>query len=173
MSKLNPEFVAQVKKIRAVLDQLDYYQLLRITPEATPQQIRAGYHQQARTFHPDRFHHLNEPELLADLTLISKRVTEAYVILRDPAKRAQYTENIKGEKRATSLRYRESHEGEQRDKENARRGTTQQGRNLLEQALAAHRQGNKAAAIQSLKMALVYERDNAWFQELLAEWTQA
>ncbi len=172
MTSINPQFVAQVEKITAALDNLDYFQLLRLPYEATDEQIRAGYHSQARTFHPDRYNYLDAPDLVRDLGVIAKRITEAYVILRDADKRAQYLTRVQGERRAQHLRYRESHEVEQRERESAKGGTTRQGRQMYDQAVAAYESGDRATAIQNLKMALLYEKDNSSFKELLDEWTE-
>src|SRR5690348_13029864 len=101
------EFVNQVAKVAQNLDQLDYFQVLRIRPDAAYDEIRAAYHKQARLFHPDRYHHLAMPELIQNLTAVSKRVAEAYVVLRDDQKRARYRQDVEGPNRAQRLRYLE------------------------------------------------------------------
>ena len=62
----------------------DYYTILGVLPNATPQEIRRAYHGLARLHHPD----LNQQ---AQDNLI-KMLNEAYAVLRDPAKRAAYDE---------------------------------------------------------------------------------
>lgn len=168
--QLNPQFVEQVRKIRHALDGLDYFQLLRIPYDADDAQVRSGYHRQARTFHPDRYAYLGVPDLVADLTAIAKRIAEAYVVLRDPVKRDAYRAGVQGPQRSERLRFVERHESEQRAQEKARTGTTRQGRQLYEQALAAYQRNERAAAINSLKMALAYEKDNDAFRQTLATW---
>lgn len=172
MTQVNPQFVAQVAKVKAALDTLDYFQLLRLPYDADDSAIRAGYHRQARTFHPDRYHFLGAPELVRDLGIIAKRIAEAYVILRDPTKRAEYLSNIQSEQRPGHLRYRETDEEAKRARDQAKSGTTRQGREMYEQALVAHARGDSVTAVQNLKMALLYEKDNATFHELLAAWTR-
>lgn len=60
----------------------DYYAMLGVTPDATPQEIKSAYRRLARLHHPD----LNK-EARDDLI---KRLNQAYEILRDPQKRAAY-----------------------------------------------------------------------------------
>jgi DnaJ-class molecular chaperone len=172
LNEVNPQFLAQVRKIRDVIDELDYFQLLRVPYEANDVQIRAGYHRQAKAFHPDRYAYLGDDPLRQDLMLISKRVTEAYVVLRDAPKRQSYLAWVQGPERIAHLRFDESHEGQERERQAAQGGTTAQGRNLWAQAQAARGRGDHTAALQSLRLAAAYEPDNAWFKEQLAAWTQ-
>jgi curved DNA-binding protein len=60
----------------------DYYALLGVTPDATLQEIKRAYRRLARLHHPD----LNK-EALDDHI---KRLNEAYEVLRDPRKRADF-----------------------------------------------------------------------------------
>ena len=168
---INPEFISQVERIVKALNGLDYFQLLRIKHDATHEEIRAGYHRQSRLFHPDRYHHMGSEKLSSDLTQISKRITEAYVVLRDEAKRDRYRRLVEGAERQQHLRYQETHEAKHRDQEQSRRGTTPQGRKLFEEAMEAWGRGQKKDAIRGLKMALLYEAENEHFREKLSEWS--
>lgn len=169
---LSPEFLLHVSDLVARLDELDYFQVLNIAPEADGPHIRAAYHQQARRFHPDRYAYLGAERLVADLSRITKRITEAYVVLRDDRKRELYRQNIQGPSRASQLRFREEQEGQLQRHEVERQGQTPQGRQFYGQAVQAYDRGDLAQAVQNLKMALVYERDNALFIETLAQWSQ-
>ena len=171
MSDVNPQFLLQVTKIAAALDSLDYFQLLRIETGASTLQIREGYHAQSRQFHPDRYHHFGLPELVRDLTTITKRITEAYVCLRDEQKRERYRKLVEGPDRDGNLRYDETQESEQRAEKQAELGKTLQGRKMYNQASAAWMRGDKEEAVKNLKMALLYEKDNEKFKQLVDEWT--
>ena len=60
-----------------------YYELLQVTPTADLEIITAAYRALIRRHHPDR-----NPSPTADAT--TKRLNEAWEVLSDPAKRAEY-----------------------------------------------------------------------------------
>ncbi len=60
----------------------DYYSILDVAPEATPDEVKQAYRRLARLFHPD----LNKQ---AEDTRI-KSLNEAYAILGDPVRRTAY-----------------------------------------------------------------------------------
>src|SRR5579872_6644787 len=76
-----------------VLDQLNYYELFEIPPDAASDQVRSAFHRFVDTFHPDR-HVARSPDEREALLSIFKRGTEAYLILCDPRLRADYDGQI-------------------------------------------------------------------------------
>lgn len=64
----------------------DYYKILEVPAGATEEQIRKAYRRLALKYHPDR----NQGDPTAEARF--KEVAEAYGVLIDPAKRAQYDE---------------------------------------------------------------------------------
>ena len=66
-----------------------YYELLQVTPTADLEIITAAYRALIRRHHPDR-----NPSPTADAT--TKRLNEAWEILSDPAKRAEYDRTFAG-----------------------------------------------------------------------------
>ena len=61
----------------------DYYEILRVSRDASEQEIRDAYHKLAMKWHPDRN---KSPEAEQRF----KEIAQAYAILKDPKKRAQY-----------------------------------------------------------------------------------
>ena len=61
----------------------DYYKVLGLTKEATPDDIKRVYRKLARKYHPDISKEANAEEQF-------KEVGEAYEVLKDPEKRAAY-----------------------------------------------------------------------------------
>ncbi len=61
----------------------DYYEILGITREAAPKEIKDAFRRLALKYHPDR---CKEP----DAEERFKEIAEAYAVLSDPAKRSQY-----------------------------------------------------------------------------------
>ncbi|MEE9465665.1 MAG: DnaJ domain-containing protein, partial [Candidatus Neomarinimicrobiota bacterium] len=62
----------------------DYYQVLGVDREASPEAIKKSYRQLALKYHPDR----NPGDTQAEQKF--KEAAEAYAILNDPQKRAEY-----------------------------------------------------------------------------------
>jgi len=61
----------------------DYYKVLQVDPEADPEVIAAAYRRLSLKYHPD-----TNPA--ADATRRMQEINEAYDVLKDPAKRADY-----------------------------------------------------------------------------------
>lgn len=61
----------------------DYYDVLGLERDATPEQIKKAYRRAAHKYHPDR----NQD---ADAEEMFKEAAESYEVLSDPAKRARY-----------------------------------------------------------------------------------
>jgi hypothetical protein len=62
---------------------LDPYEVLQISPHASPEVIRAAYRALARRAHPD-------VNLATDTTLEMREINAAFQLLSDPHRRAQY-----------------------------------------------------------------------------------
>lgn len=61
----------------------DYYSTLQVSPNASSEEIRVAYKQRAMALHPDK-------NMDASATKEFQRLVEAYSVLKDPQKRAQY-----------------------------------------------------------------------------------
>jgi len=60
----------------------DYYQLLEVTPTASPEEIKLAYHRLARQYHPDLAGSEAKQKFQA--------INEAYQVLSDPVRRSQF-----------------------------------------------------------------------------------
>ncbi len=67
----------------------DHYEALDVSRGASLQQIKDAYHTLARQYHPDRFHQ-SAPELRSRLESAFARIAQAYELLNDPMRRADY-----------------------------------------------------------------------------------
>jgi curved DNA-binding protein CbpA len=71
----------------------NYFAILEITSNATPNEVHSAYRRLAKAFHPDRYRGGSEP---------FKQIQEAYSILGNPIKRKAY------ENRLTNVRVRKA-----------------------------------------------------------------
>jgi len=76
-----------------VLDDLTYYELFAVLPDADTDALRRAFHDFCDAFHPDR-HVARSDDERAALSAIFKRGTEAYVVLSDDGLRHHYDDQL-------------------------------------------------------------------------------
>ena len=165
----------QAQQLAMIADGLhdqDYFQVLQVPQSAAAGDIKRSFYRDSRIYHPDRIFHLPDGKVKEDIGAIYRRITEAYYVLRDDAKRKKYLVDINGPDRAAKLRYTEASEAEL--KAEAKKvvedefGTTPKGRQLYKTALQEIERQQWSAAERNLKSAIMYESSNARFKEKLA-----
>jgi len=67
-----------------MVQEKDYYQILQVSPQASPKEIKGAYRRLALRFHPDR--NRDNPEASVRM----REINEAYAVLSDPRKRQRY-----------------------------------------------------------------------------------
>jgi DnaJ-class molecular chaperone len=157
---MDEAFEIEAHALAQVLDELDYFQILKIGQDAAPSQIKAAYYRESRAYHPDRFFQLENVDLKEAVGRIYKRINEAYVCLRDDAKRTKYVGDVSGSERHKKLRFIEASEQELKKDKEQEIGTTPQGRKFYMQGLQDMAGQRFAAAERNFKMALTYEPSN-------------
>jgi DnaJ-class molecular chaperone len=157
----------EIMALTKIMDELDYYQLLGVEPKASLAEIRKAFHASSRSYHPDANRGL-PPQLREQCSQISKRVTEAYCVLRDNRRRKAYDARI-GDGKTLRIQLAEARSAHTEQIKAERRGRTAQGRQFHGKAEAELKRGNLAGAIQHIQMALTFESDNAGFKSLLEE----
>jgi DnaJ-class molecular chaperone len=65
----------------------DYYRRLGVSPDASREEIHSAYRRLARRYHPD----LNQGR---DAGARFNELSDAYAVLRDPARRARYDRSV-------------------------------------------------------------------------------
>lgn len=167
------EFATEAETLAQILDQLDYFQVLKLEQDATPNQIKDAFHRETRLYHPDRYNALPDSPLKTNVNRIFKRVTEAYVVLRDDLTRPKYLADIRGPDRERKLRFTPADEQEAREQQKKAQseqiGLTPKGRQLYAQALRELEAEKPDAAMRSLKMALTFEPSNQLFKDKASE----
>lgn len=162
----------QVKKLltyAAALDRMDYFQVLNVPYEAQPNDIRVAYRKASKNFHPDRYSRLGDENLKKAIYKIAKRIAEAYTVLRNDQKRPIYLKLVRGPEREKNLRFSESQEEIQKKVKEEQIGTTTQGRQFYQQGIVELKRKRFDQAESAFKSALMYEPENALYQEKLKE----
>ena len=166
-----PQFWPQLKQLAATIDGLDYFQILNVDTNAPGPQIKTSYYGLARALHPDKFFHLDDADLKAAVNKIYKRVTEAYMVLKDEPKRLKYVKDISGPERLKKLRFNEESEAEQKEQAKAalKVAKTPKGEQMYNTAMVDLANGRYDAAYKALQSATLFEPANAELKKLLAE----
>ncbi len=157
----------EIDALARIVDELDYYQLLQVEPGVSNRDLKLAYYQISRTYHPDANRTLDSATR-ESCHRISKVMTEAYCVLRDPRKRSAYATHLEsgGGRRMQLAAARAAHAKTQ---SRELTGTTPQGKQFLLKAEASIGQEDYASAIQNLQMAITFEPGNTQFKELLEE----
>lgn len=147
------------------LNQLDYYELLRVENNVSTDEIKRAFHQFALRYHPDRFAGApdDKRERAAE---IYRRGAEAYRVLTNPTQRAVYNQQLA----AGQLRYVEPQE-ERPKMSGSLEVKTIRARQPLQRALEAEKKGDLQAARLNYSLALQAEPDNAALKEKLEQVT--
>ncbi len=84
----------EVETVHSLLDDLDYYRLLRLKPGAPTVEVERAFQEQSQSFHPDRFFGVRDPKLSRMVTNVFKKVSEAYQVLKDPELKRMYDKKL-------------------------------------------------------------------------------
>jgi DnaJ-class molecular chaperone len=156
----------EILALGRIIDELDYYQLLHLQGGATAVQVKQAYYASSRAFHPDG-HRRAKPELRDAVERISKRVTEAYSVLRDPRRRQAYDCKL-GSGDGHRMPLTEANAAASRSTQQ-RDGKTAQGRQFYRLAKSALEKNDLEGASRNLQTAVAMEPDNQGFKDELAE----
>src|SRR4051794_26157783 len=96
MAEIDPVFLIEAEALATIVDELDYFQILKIDAKARPDEVKQAYFRESRLYHPDQFFGMPASPGKQAIGKIYKRVNEAWVVLRDDAKRSRYLADIAG-----------------------------------------------------------------------------
>ena len=134
------------------------YDVLGISPSASPADIKSAYFAMAKLFHPDRFHR-EERNVLRRIQVAFTQIANAYETLKNPESRENYNYKMRKE-----LEYREKRRAEgQVNPNSAEERQTEQGLGSFEQAMEALNEEEFAAAAGHLSRAVHYSPQNALY----------
>jgi formylglycine-generating enzyme required for sulfatase activity len=92
----------------------DYYQILEVEPDASQEEIKSQYRFLVQGFHPDKYASA-ESKVKAEEKL--KQINEAFAVLKDSAKRAQYDLERQYSKRNSEYQAQSEYERKKRERE--------------------------------------------------------
>ena len=162
-----PTQPSEISALAGILDELDYYELLRVERGAEASAIKRAYHRSSRSFHPDANRHLRGESADA-ARRIAMRISEAYAVLRDPRRRRAYDQRLASGEPAR-IQLTEARAQASRTSDLERAGRTPQGRQFFKLAESALARRDWVGASNNLQTALTFEPDNSTFREKLAE----
>lgn len=156
-----PEQLAQIAKAASMLDQMDYFQVLRVQRDASGADVKSAFFKQSKTWHPDRFYRRVPEDTYKQVMNVYKRISEAYSILRDEELRKVYLKRVTGPERAKHLRYdKTAEEAKARAKKDEDVAKTEPGKRYVKLAATSINQKNFPSADMNLKLAMSMESDN-------------
>jgi curved DNA-binding protein CbpA len=171
---MNPRLKTQIEleTLHEMVDELDYYQLLKLPRDCEQSEIGPAYREESRRLHPDQFSDFSS-ELKTQINYIYTAINEAHSVLKEPEGRLEYNEMlrngvIRGEDSALNV-------SEQRSSLNdpSSAATNDNSKKYWVRALEAYEQEDFKTAILNIKFAIQFEPKNEVFKEWLQRSTEA
>lgn len=103
-SRPDAAFLAEVRGLHAELERKSHFELLGVTRDAPPSEVKKAYHGLAKRFHPDAAGASFPEDVIRMIRDISARLNEAHQVLSGEKSRAEYValladDRIKGDAR--------------------------------------------------------------------------
>ena len=95
--RVKSQRVEVVQRVRKALERLkddDYYAMLDLPRNASPEQIRAKYHEMSKEYHPDQYFRKVPPAMVDDLKAAFQKLNEVYRTLSKPDRKVAYDISI-------------------------------------------------------------------------------
>lgn len=140
-----------------------HYDLLEVSPSATQEEIKEAYRLLVSMLHPDKFVQGSKQWTRAHEK--TQEINEAYSVLKDSQRRAQYDRNFKKQDTAaedTYRRYAEAEEVKHRAEEAKRRADEEAYRQAQERRCKAEETARRVADEQKHQEAEQRHREEQW-----------
>ena len=162
----------EVETVFSILEELDYYRMLRLKPGAPVVEVERAFSEQSQAFHPDRFFGQREPRFTRQVTQVFKKISEAYQVLKDPELKRMYDKKLGvGGKSPT---HTGSHSAidkaaleRERDGGDEEVVSDKRAKKYYELALIARSNEDWNGVVMNVQFAMNYEKDNPRLQKML------
>jgi tetratricopeptide (TPR) repeat protein len=169
LSEIDKPYAIEVvlMSIEKNLKNYNYYELLDVDAKASAAAIQKAYRNCTKRFHPDRFFQLDDPKMQDLAKLVYKRMVEAYMTLKNSARRTEYDAQLVNRKKFE--RKVEMGVAQHSDFSKPKEPQTLQGKKFFELGMTAIRQGNLDTARMNFQLGSQIEPSNPVFQDKLLE----
>lgn len=174
MAALDLRQRVEVEVVAGMLDDLDYYRILKLKPGAPVGDVERAFAEQSKAFHPDRFFGVRDPKFMRMVTAVFKKVQESYQVLRDPELKKMYDQKMGFRKGKDGTRRKTGHVGKaDLEKEKAALDSEElvadkRARKYFDLAQIAKMNRDWNGVVMNLQFAMTYEKENPVIVEQLA-----
>lgn len=159
----------ELETLHELVDELDYYRLLRLAPDCPQDEIGVAFRRESRRLHPDRLAALKDSDLKDKANYIYRAVNEAFRTLKDPVVRLQYDQELAlGNIRISNTALKKA-EQVRSSEDPLQAATNERSETFWKLALRAWAEKKYLSCIQNIKFALQFEPDNEIFKEWLVK----
>ena len=166
----------EVEVVAGMLEDLDYYRILKLKPGAPVGDVERAFTDQSKAFHPDRFFGVRDPKFMRMVTAVFKRVQESYQVLRDPELKKMYDSKMglrdgaKGDSLSGSPRHvgKDALEAEKASGDGDSVVSDKRARKYWDLAQIAEGNDDWNGVVMNIGFALSYEADNQILKDKLA-----
>ncbi len=92
---LNEDERYAIEKMAKTTENGTYYQILSLPFDVKPEQVKVRFFELSKSFHPDKYFRKNIGRYKDMLTMIFKKMSEAYEVLYDPQKKRWYDSELR------------------------------------------------------------------------------
>jgi curved DNA-binding protein CbpA len=155
------EIVDEAEELRQFLKRVSlatsHYEVLGISRNGQPADLKTTYYNLARRFHPDRYQRVEE-SLKLQVESAFARITQAYDVLRDPRLRSSYDLKLEAKEKAQALAQTaptaQPHAGVQEASTEEKEEKATTGPTIAEQAEARFKEGFAAFELGQVNVAV-------------------
>ena len=163
---MNAILKIEINALYSIIDELNYYQILKLTPSCIQDEIKPAYQNQGAYFHPDKLDESDE-EISLKGKYIFLSIKEAYETLNDASDRLKYDHLLsKGILRIADTKLLNTQDT-QGSNDPSQAATNESAKKYWTLGLQAFDAGDFRSAVMQIKFAMQFEPNNEVFQEWL------